>query len=131
MPRELLRDVMKQSERSAASIKAAALLHIARVLTKFDLEQSVQVLKEGLSLARALPQIDRDIILGEALFLAAAIDPGRAMRLLQEGLANVPHHSPLSNLILVMLDHGHAEEAIGYLIGPTKRASIHSPLLAT
>jgi hypothetical protein len=120
MPRELLREVMKRSERSAAPIKAAALLHIARVLTTFDLEQAVPVFDEGLSLARALPQVDGDIILGEALFLAAAIDPERAMGLLQEGLANVPHHFPLTNLILVMLDHGHVEKAIGYMIRPAK-----------
>ena len=30
------------------------------------------------------------------------------------------HTTPLSNLILVILDHGHAEQAVGYLIGPTK-----------
>jgi hypothetical protein len=32
----------------------------------------------------------------------------------------VPHRFPLSNIILVMLDHGHLEKAIGYLIGPMK-----------
>ena len=42
------------------------------------------------------------------------------MRLLQEGLTNVPHRFPLSHMILVMLDHGHLEKAIGYLIGPMK-----------
>jgi hypothetical protein len=120
MPQDLLRQVLEQTGYSAAPIKAAALLHIARVLTEFDRERAVRVLDEGLSLARTLPATDQQIILGEAVFLAASIDPERAMRLLQEGLTNVPHPRPLANLILVMLDHGHSETAIEYLIGPMK-----------
>lgn len=120
MPQDLLRQVLEQSGYSATPIKAPALLHIARVLTQFDRERAVCVLGEGLSLARTLPETDQQIILGEAVFLAASIDPERAMHLLQEGLTNVPHPRPLANLILVMLDHGHLEKAIGYLIGPMK-----------
>jgi hypothetical protein len=120
MPQDLLRQVLEQSGYSAAPIKSAALLHIARVLTQFDRERAVRALDEGLSLARTLPETDQRIILGEAVFLAASIDPDRAMRLLQEGLTNVPHPRPLANLILVMLDHGHWEKAIGYLTGPMK-----------
>jgi hypothetical protein len=120
MPQDLLPRVLEQTSYSSAPIKAAALLHIARVLTQFDREQAVRVLDEGLSLARTLPETDKQIILGEAVFLAASADPERAMRLLQEGLTNVPHPFPLSNMILVMLDHGHSEKAIGYLIGSMK-----------
>jgi len=40
MPQDLLRRVLEQSEHSAAPIKAAALLHIARVLTQFDYERA-------------------------------------------------------------------------------------------
>jgi hypothetical protein len=120
MPQDLLRQVLEQTGHSAAPIKAAALLHIARVLTEFDRERAVRVLDEGLSLARTLPATDQQIVLGEAVFLAASIDPERAMRLLQEGLTHVPHPRPLANLILVMLDHGHSETAIKYLIGPMK-----------
>jgi hypothetical protein len=120
MPQDLLPRVLEQTAYSSGPIKAAALLHIARVLTQFDRERAVCVLDEGLSLARTLPERDQQIILGEAVFLAASIDPERAMHLLQEGLTNVPHPRPLANLILVMLDHGHLEKAIGYLIGPMK-----------
>ena len=120
MPQDLLPRVLEQTAYTSAPIKAAALLHIARVLTQFDREQAVRVLDEGLSLARTLPETDKQIILGEAVFLAASVDPERAVRLLQEGLTNVPHRFPLSNIILVMLDHGHLEKAIGYLIGPMK-----------
>jgi hypothetical protein len=120
MPQDLLRQVLEQSANATAPIKAAALLHIARILTQFDRERAARVLDEGLSLARTLPETDKQIILGEAVFLAASVDPECAMRLLQEGLTNVPHPFPLSNMILVMLDHGHLEQAIGYLIGPMK-----------
>jgi hypothetical protein len=120
MPQDLLPKVLEQTAYTSAPIKAAGLLHIARVLTQFDREQAVRVLYEGLSLARTLPETDKQIILGEAVFLAASVDPERALRLLQEGLTNVPHRFPLSNIILVMLDHGHLEKAIGYLIGPMK-----------
>jgi hypothetical protein len=120
MPQDLLPRVLEQTAHTSAPIKAAALLHIARVLTQFDRQQAVRVLDEGLSLARTLPETDKQIILGEAVFLAANVDPERGMRLLQERLTNVPHRFPLSNMILVMLDHGHLEKAIGYLIGPMK-----------
>jgi hypothetical protein len=120
MPQDLLPRVLEQTAYTSPPIKAAALLHIARVLTQFDREQAVRVLDEGLSLARTLPETDKQIILGEAVFLAASVDPERAVSLLQEGLTNVPHRFPLSNMILVMLDHGHLEKAIGYLIGPMK-----------
>jgi hypothetical protein len=53
-------------------------------LTQFDRERAVRVLDEGISLARTLPETDKQIILGEAVFLAASIDQERAMRLLQE-----------------------------------------------
>ena len=99
---------------------ASALLHIASVLTQFDHERAVRVFDEGLSLARTLPETNKQIILGEAVFLAASIDPERAIGLLQEGLTNVPHPGPMANLILMMLDHGHLNKAIGYLIGPMK-----------
>jgi hypothetical protein len=120
MPQDLLPRVLEQTAYTSPPIKAAALLHIARVLTQFDGEQAVRVLDEGLSLARTLPETDKQIILGEAVFLAASVDPERAVRLLQEGLTNVPHRFPLSNMILVMLNHGHLKKAIGYLIGPMK-----------
>jgi hypothetical protein len=120
MSEDLLRQVLEQSAFSAPPVKAAALLHIARVLIAFDRQRAVHVLDEALSLARTLPEADQHIILGEAVFLAASVDPERAMDLLHEGLTNVPHPRPLANLIRVMLDHGYSENAIGYLMGPIK-----------
>jgi hypothetical protein len=80
MSEDLLRQVLEQSGYSATPIKAPALLHIACVRTQFDHERTVRVLDEGLALARSLPETDRQIILGEAGFLAASVDPGRAMQ---------------------------------------------------
>src|SRR5213592_1181221 len=63
MLHELVSDLRKQAERSAPAVKAAALLHIARVLTKIDAGEAARVLDEALALTVTLDDPDREILL--------------------------------------------------------------------
>ena len=54
MPEELLRTAREQADKSNAGVRAAALLHIARVLTAFDQAEAERALETGIVLAEAL-----------------------------------------------------------------------------
>jgi hypothetical protein len=121
MPRELLQTALEQALRSTPPIKAAALLHIARVLTAFDRKQCLTVFDQGIALARTLSEHEKDILLTEGFFLAGAVDPPRAIQLFGAGFSRMGHHpNPMERLVTVMLDHGHVEAAVTYLTGPVK-----------
>ena len=81
MPQEILARALQQAAQSEPAVKAAALLHVARVLTVFDREAAVRVLDDGLAIATSLSGLDRDCILPEAVVLSAAVQPERALRL--------------------------------------------------
>ena len=65
MPRQLLSDALEQAERSEPVVRAAALLHIARVLNAFDHAEAERVLERGIALAGELSEPDREVILDE------------------------------------------------------------------
>src|SRR5206468_9044623 len=67
MPRQLLSDALEQAERSEPVVRAAALLHIARVLNAFDHAEAERVLDRGIALAADLAEPDREVILCEAV----------------------------------------------------------------
>jgi hypothetical protein len=60
MPRQLLAAALEQAERSDPVVRAAALLHIARVLDAFDHADAERVLEQGITLAEELPEPERD-----------------------------------------------------------------------
>jgi hypothetical protein len=120
MPQELLRRALEHALRSDPPIKAAALLHIARVLTVFNREQCLSVFDLGIALARTLSEHEKDVLLAEGFFLAGAVDPQRAIQLFGEGWPRMRHPHPMERLLTVMLDHGHVEKAVTYLTGPLK-----------
>jgi hypothetical protein len=63
MPRQLLSAAPEEAERAEPAVKAAALLHIARVLHTFDRIEADRVLEEGIFVAGGLPEPDREVIL--------------------------------------------------------------------
>ena len=69
MPRQLLSGALDQAERSEPAVRAAALLHVARVLNAFDHPEAERVLERGIALANDLAEPDREVILGEAVSL--------------------------------------------------------------
>jgi uncharacterized protein (TIGR03435 family) len=96
MPQQLLSDALEQAERSEPVVRAAALLHIARVLNAFDHAEAERVLDRGIALAGELAEPDREVILCEAVSLADLERiPNRALRLfaqieLAAALAGLP-----------------------------------------
>ena len=70
MARELLAAVIEQAERAEPPVRAAAFLHVARVLTRYDLAAAEALLDRGIALARELPEIERTPILTNAIFLS-------------------------------------------------------------
>jgi uncharacterized protein (TIGR03435 family) len=116
MPQDLLSEAREQAERSAPAVKTAALLHLARVLTKVDRAEAEHLLDEGLALAATLPGDDRDILLGEAAALAATVSPQRAFPFARETSAD--RDSVLTRVLFNMIEHGYVADAVAYLTEP-------------
>ena len=63
MSQQLLLTAREQAERSEPAVRAAALMHIARVLARSDQAAAEQLLEQGIALAKELD--------GDAASLAA------------------------------------------------------------
>jgi uncharacterized protein (TIGR03435 family) len=117
MPQQLLSDALEQAERSEPVVRAAALLHIARVLNAFDHAEAERVLERGIALAAELDEPDREVILGQAVSLAATVSPDRAIRLAPSVHDDMPG-GVMSKALFDMINHGHLAEAVQYLSDP-------------
>jgi uncharacterized protein (TIGR03435 family) len=117
MPRQLLSGALDQAERSEPVVRAPALLHIARVLNAFDHAEAERVLERGIALAEDLAEPDREVILGQAVSLAATVSPDRAIRLAPSIRDEMPG-GLMSKALFDMLSHGHVAEAVHYLSDP-------------
>jgi uncharacterized protein (TIGR03435 family) len=113
----LVTDALEQAERSTPAVKAAALLHIARVLNAFDRGKAEQVLDRGIAAAAALREPDRSVILAEAVSLAAAVSPARAIRLAPMVPDDGFGGPSMSKVLSDMRNHGHHAAVSDYLIG--------------
>src|SRR5438552_3618944 len=119
MPRQLLSDALEQAERSEPVVRTAALLHIARVLNAFDHAEAERVLDRGIALAADLAEPDREVILCEAVSLAATVSPDRAIRLATSVRDDTgSSRGPMSKALFDMIGHGHVAEAVEYLSNP-------------
>ena len=81
MSQQLLLTACEQAERSEPAVRAAALMHIARVLARSDEAAAVALLKRGLTLAKNLDGETAELLLNNAVFLAAAVSPRDAFQL--------------------------------------------------
>jgi hypothetical protein len=61
--RELLSASIEEAERSDPAVRAAALLHIARVMNAVDHAEAERVMERALALATGLSEPDRDVVL--------------------------------------------------------------------
>src|SRR4051794_34696820 len=75
MPEDHLARAREQAERSEPSVRAAALMHIARAQTAFDCEQARQTFRRALAEARLLPGRESEFLLEQARLLACAVAP--------------------------------------------------------
>jgi len=114
MPDELLVLAREQAERSVPLVRVAALLRVARVETTFDPDEARHTFQQALEAALTLSDRDGESLVDEARFLAAAVAPD----LLREIPAPLGIRECLTSgdLCQIMLDHGHVDEAVSYLI---------------
>src|SRR5262245_33686335 len=118
MPRELLSSALDQAEQSEPVVQAAALLHIARVLDAFDHDEAERLLERGITLAGQLPEPERVVILGQAVSLAAAVSPHRALRLAESVPDGAIPGGVIAKALFDMLSHGHVADAVACLSEP-------------
>lgn len=114
MSQQLLAAAREQAEHSEPAVRAAALLHIARVLARSDQPGAEKMLERALSLANALDTYPASLLLDNAVYLAAAVSPGIALQLYAERRKPDPFGGFVIGLVNAMAQHGHLEEAIDY-----------------
>jgi uncharacterized protein (TIGR03435 family) len=106
---------LAQADRSAPAVKAAALLHIARVVNALDHAEAERVLERGIAAADVLREPDRTVILGQGVSLAATVSPERAIRLARSIEGDRIPGNHMSKALFDMMSHGHADAAVKYL----------------
>jgi len=112
VPQELLQEVLRQAGQCAPAIQAAASVHGARVMAKFDKQAAEQLLERGISLVQSLPPDERSLLLEEFPSVVAGADPNRAVALF---MSLEKAEWGADRLLFAMLAHGHITEAVGYL----------------
>jgi hypothetical protein len=114
MPDDLLARACDQAERSEPSVRAAALLRIARVLSAHDPVEARSTFHRALNEAQQLSGRDREFLIEQAQQIAAAIAPDLLSQISSAG--PIPRHFMSETLGKIMLDHGHTEAAFEYLM---------------
>jgi hypothetical protein len=125
MQNDLLEQARRQAEEADASIRAAALLRIARVEAHGDHLRARQTLLEGLDTVQKLTEPVRQYLLDEARMVAAAAAPELLSAIPaaeHEGSPRFPHIESV-HIIQTMLVHGHVDAAFDYLIDQDDPAS--------
>ena len=118
MPRELLSASLQEAEHSEPPVRAAALLHIARVVNVFDHGEAERVVERALAPANDLPEPDREVVLAQAVSLVATVSPKRALELAPSVAADDMPGSVMQKALFDMMSHGHVAEAVDYLSAP-------------
>jgi len=115
-PEQLLSEVREEIEKLDAPVKAAALLHVARVVARFDSEEGQRVLERGIALVAEMREPPGQPLLGQAVYLAAAVAPQRAFQLMPS--VKGPFHRISDGVIYNALSHGFPEDAAAWLSEP-------------
>jgi hypothetical protein len=118
MSQQLLLMAHEQAERSQPAVRAAALMHIARVLTRPDQAAAEQLLEQGIALAKEVDGHATSLLLRNAISLAAAVSAKHALPLYAEHRRVDPFGGAVVSLVNVMAQHGHIGDAITYLRDP-------------
>jgi hypothetical protein len=118
MPQQLLLAACEQAERSEPAVRAAALMHIARVMACSDQAAAEQILERGITLAKELDGPAASLLLQNAVFLAAAVSAKQALPLYADHRTIDPFGGAVVGLVNAMAEHGHIGDAIAYLNDP-------------
>jgi len=115
---DLLLSAAKQAEQSEPAVRAAAMMHIARVLACSDQAAAEQVLEHGIALTEGIEGAAPSLLLSNAVSLAAAVSAKHALPL-HDKYGKI---DPFPRSVVVLVDnlaqHGHVAEAIAYLRNP-------------
>jgi hypothetical protein len=118
MMEQLLLTVCEQAECSDIPVRAAALMHIARVVARSDQTAAERLLERGIALAKEIDGDASSLLLCNAISLAAAVSAKHALPLYAEHRRMDPFGGPVVSLVNVMAQHGHLDDAITYLREP-------------
>ncbi len=118
MSQQLLLMAREQAERSEPAVRAAALMHIARVLVRSDQAAAEQLLEQGIALAKEVGGDASSLLLSNAISLAAAVSAKHALPLYAEHRSIDAFGGSVVSLVNVMAQHGHIDDAITYLRNP-------------
>jgi hypothetical protein len=112
---DLLARSRAQAESCTPQVRAAALMRIARVQTATEPDQARQTFELGMEEARQLSGLDRQFILEQAEYLAAAVAPDLLSGIFRadQGFRRKYHAETVGN---IMLKHGHAGAAMEYVM---------------
>ncbi len=118
MSQQLLLAACEQAERSEPAVRAAALMRIARVLTRSDQAAAEKVLERGIALAKELDGNTASPLLSNGIFLAAAVSATQALPLYADRRQIDPFGGQVVGLVNAMAQHGHLDDALIYLNDP-------------
>ncbi len=115
MPEHRLGQLLREAEGASETVRAAALLRIARVRAVEDREDALRIFEQGVEAARSVMSGYGQVLMSLARWVAAAIAPERLDGLAVMGAAMF--HAGPDALVGIMLDHGRVAEAVAYVLG--------------
>ena len=122
MSGDLLENARQQAEKAEPSIRAAALLRIARAESVANATQARTSLLEALEIIRSLASPNREHHFEEARTVAAAVDPALLAEIPANSFDMHEHHTTFQ-IIQTMLAHGHLDAAFNYVLSHEGSAS--------
>jgi hypothetical protein len=114
----LLLSAWEQAGHSEPAVRAAALMHIARILARSDQAGAEQLLEQGIALAKQIDADPASFLLCNAVSLAAAVSAKHALPLYAEQRKSDPFGRAVVSLVNVLAQHGHIADALAYLRDP-------------
>lgn len=122
MSDDLLENARLQAEKAEPSMRAAALLRIARAESVANATQARTSLLEALEIIRNLPGPNRGYHFEEARTVAAAVDPALLAEIPANSFDMHERHASFQ-IIQTMLVHGHVDAAFHYVLSHEGSAS--------
>ncbi len=115
MQHDLLSGARRLAEQADPSVRAAALLRIARAESASDIFHAQQTMLEALQQIRLLSDPNREYLLEEAREVAAAIAPELSPEI---PIGELGRHDGFAanRIVQIMLRYGHLDTAFGYLL---------------
>lgn len=121
-------DLLKRAEESAIPVRAAALMRIARVQGVADPARGRATFERGFEAVRRIPRQDGEFLVDQARRLAAAVAPDLLAGLPPAG--HFPREIEAEQLGKIMVDHGHGDAALKYVMHYDEPASFPFAVVA-